>query len=77
MTTQKGIAYGLRAFQVPTGTRTAKGVPMPSVLPVKVDDVITSVLPVDKFSKDEFCILATFSFRKSNITRLDNYQSSR
>lgn len=59
MTTQKGIAYGLRAFQIPTGGRTAKGVPIPSVLPVKVDDVVTSILPVDKFSKDEYCALVT------------------
>uniref|UniRef100_A0A6U0PGK4 DNA topoisomerase (ATP-hydrolyzing) n=1 Tax=Eucampia antarctica TaxID=49252 RepID=A0A6U0PGK4_9STRA len=59
MTTQKGIAYGLRAFQVPTASRTAKGVPIPSVLPVKVDDIITSVLPVSEFSESEFIVLAT------------------
>jgi len=59
MTTQNGIAYGLRAFQVPTGSRIAKGVPIPSVLPLRADDVITTVLPVDKFSNDEFCVVAT------------------
>lgn len=59
MTTQNGIAYGLRAFQVPTGSRTAKGVPIPSVLPLRADDVITTVLPIAKFSKDEFCVVAT------------------
>lgn len=59
MTTQRGIAFGLRAFQVPTGTRTAKGVPIPSVLPVKSDDVITSVLTVSEFSDDEYVVLAT------------------
>ena len=59
MTTQSGIAYGLRAYQVPEGGRTAKGAPIPSVLPLKADDIITSVLPVSKFSKDEFIVLAT------------------
>ncbi|KAL9183740.1 hypothetical protein ACHAXT_004596 [Thalassiosira profunda] len=59
MTTQTGIAYGLRAYQVPEGGRTAKGAPIPSVLPIKADDVITSVLPVSKFTKDEFIVLAT------------------
>mmetsp|Transcript_12608 Transcript_12608/g.17979 ORF Transcript_12608/g.17979 Transcript_12608/m.17979 type:complete len:863 (-) Transcript_12608:88-2676(-) len=60
MTTQTGIAYGLRAFQIPIASRTAKGVPIPSVLPVKVDNAITSVLPVSTFSKnDEYCVLAT------------------
>jgi len=59
MTSQRGIAYGLRAFQIPIGSRTAKGVPIPSVLPVKTDDLITSFLPVSEFSKDEYCVLAT------------------
>lgn len=59
MTTQRGVAYGLRAFQVPTGGRTAKGVPIPSVLPVKTDDLITSVLPVHEFSEDEYIVVAT------------------
>ena len=59
MTTQSGIAYGLRAYQVPEGGRTAKGAPIPSVLPVKADDVVTSVLPVSKFSEDEFIVLTT------------------
>jgi DNA gyrase subunit A len=59
MITQDGIAYGLRAYQVPTASRTAKGTPIPSVLPVAVDQVITTVLPVSEFSKDEYIVLAT------------------
>eukprot|EP00591_Stephanopyxis_turris_P003786 CAMPEP_0195525342 /NCGR_PEP_ID=MMETSP0794_2-20130614/25760_1 /TAXON_ID=515487 /ORGANISM="Stephanopyxis turris, Strain CCMP 815" /LENGTH=262 /DNA_ID=CAMNT_0040655789 /DNA_START=156 /DNA_END=944 /DNA_ORIENTATION=- len=55
----KGVAFGLRAFQVPTGSRVAKGVPIPSVLPLKSDDVVASILPVSKFSADEFIVLAT------------------
>ncbi len=59
ITTQKGIAFGVRAFQIPTGSRTAKGVPIPQVLPVSSDDVISSVLPVSEFSEDEYVVLAT------------------
>eukprot|EP00978_Attheya_sp_CCMP212_P042421 scaffold258209_cov38-Attheya_sp.AAC.2 len=59
MMTQTGIAYGVKAFKVPAGSRTAKGVPIPSVLPVKVDDMVTSVLAVSEFSEDEFLVLAT------------------
>merc|ERR1711935_729548 len=36
--TLKGIAYGIRAYQVPSSGRTSKGVPIPSVLPIKADD---------------------------------------
>eukprot|EP00548_Thalassiothrix_antarctica_P014485 CAMPEP_0194170912 /NCGR_PEP_ID=MMETSP0154-20130528/5551_1 /TAXON_ID=1049557 /ORGANISM="Thalassiothrix antarctica, Strain L6-D1" /LENGTH=891 /DNA_ID=CAMNT_0038882999 /DNA_START=1 /DNA_END=2676 /DNA_ORIENTATION=- len=59
MVTQKGVAYGLRAYQVPTASRTAKGTPIPSVLPIKSDENINSILPVSKFSEDEFIVLVT------------------
>lgn len=59
MITQNGIAYGLRAYQVPTGGRTAKGTPLPSVLPINIGQVVTAVLPVTEFSKDEYLVLAT------------------
>jgi DNA gyrase subunit A len=74
MTTQRGIAYGLRAFQVPSGSRTAKGVPIPSVLPVKVDDIVTSVLPLSGFPKDEYCVLATdYGFiKKTPLAAFEN-----
>lgn len=59
MITQNGIAYGLRAYQVPIGSRTAKGTAIPSVLPVRSDEVVTAVLPVSEFSQDEYIVLAT------------------
>lgn len=77
MTTQRGIAYGIRAFQVPTGSRTAKGVPIPSILPVRSEDVISSVLPVSAFSKDEYCILATKMgwIKKTPLSAFENISS--
>ena len=59
MISQRGIAYGLRAYQIPTGARTAKGLPMPSVLPISTDDVITTMLPVSEFREDKFIVLVT------------------
>mmetsp|Transcript_19651 Transcript_19651/g.29154 ORF Transcript_19651/g.29154 Transcript_19651/m.29154 type:complete len:905 (-) Transcript_19651:1171-3885(-) len=59
MVTQTGIAYGLGAYQVPIASRTAKGTPIPSVLPIKPDDVINSFLPVSEFLEDEFIVLTT------------------
>jgi len=77
MTSSRGIAYGLRAFQVPIGGRTAKGVPIPAVLPIRTDDVITSVLPVAEFSKDEFCVLATEQgwIKKTPLAAFENISS--
>jgi DNA gyrase subunit A len=59
MVTQNGIAYGLRAYQVPIAGRTAKGQPIPSVLPVRGDEVITAILPVSEFSDEEYVVLTT------------------
>jgi DNA gyrase subunit A len=59
MVTQKGIAYGIRAFQIPIGSRTAKGTPIPSVLPLAVGDTITAILRVSEFSDDVYLLLAT------------------
>lgn len=30
---EKGVAFGIRAFQVPLASRAAKGVPLPQVIP--------------------------------------------
>lgn len=59
MVTQAGIVFGLRAYEVPTGSRTAKGTPIPSVLPIKSGDIVNSFLPVSDFSEDEFIVLVT------------------
>ena len=75
--TLKGIAYGLRTFQIPVSGRTARGVPLPSVLPVSGDDVVASVLPVPKFSKDEFIVLATEKgwIKKTPLAAFENISS--
>jgi DNA gyrase subunit A len=77
MVTQKGIAFGLRAYQVPTGGRTAKGTPIPSVLPVSSDDTINSILPVTEFSEDEFIVLTTEQgwIKKTALAAFENLTS--
>jgi len=57
--TNGGVAFGIRAFQVPQASRTAKGSPIPSVLPIKMEDGISSILPVTEFSDEEYIVLAT------------------
>lgn len=59
MITQNGIAYGLPTYQVPTASRTAKGTPLPSVLPIEIGQVVTAVLPVPEFVSESYIVLAT------------------
>lgn len=61
MVTDAGIAYGIRAYQIPTSGRTARGQPLPQVLPqLKHGDVVTTILPVSEFNvPNEYILLAT------------------
>lgn len=77
ITTQRGVAFGLRAFEIPPGSRTARGVPIPSVLPFLPNDVISSILPVSEFNSDEFCILCTENgwIKKTPLDAFENLTS--
>ena len=77
VTTFKGIAYGVRAYQIPTASRTARGVPIPQVLPVASDDVIASVLPVSEFTDDEYIVLATENgwIKRTPLVAFENMSS--
>ena len=64
--TDKGIAYSIKAFQVPLGSRIAKGVPLPQILPFSAQERVTSVIPIETFDReDEHLVLLTkFGFVK-------------
>ncbi|CAM9940419.1 unnamed protein product, partial [Phaeothamnion confervicola] len=55
----RGVAYGIRAFQVPLASRTAKGVPFPQVLPLTAGEQISSIIPVSQFNENEYLVLLT------------------
>eukprot|EP00934_Nitzschia_sp_Nitz4_P006118 Nitzschia sp. Nitz4//scaffold159_size51929//33708//36626//NITZ4_006882-RA/size51929-snap-gene-0.62-mRNA-1//-1//CDS//3329537583//6108//frame0 len=59
MISQNGIAHTLRAYQIPSGGRTARGTPLSTILPISLDDVVSAVLPVSKFHPDEYVVLVT------------------
>ena len=44
----RGIAYGVRAFEVPNAGRTARGVPLPQVLPIAGNERIQAVIAVER-----------------------------
>ena len=61
MVTGDGVAYGIRAYQIPTSGRTARGQPFPQVLPqLKMGDVITTILPISDFTgPDDYLLLVS------------------
>jgi len=48
--TNRGKVYHLRAYQIPEGGRTAKGVPLASLLPLVADERVTAAVSVSSFA---------------------------
>lgn len=55
----RGVAYSLRAYQIPEGSRVSRGVPMVQMLPIPKDEQITSVLGIRDFTDDEYLVMLT------------------
>jgi len=55
----RGVAYSLRAYQLPEGSRTSQGVPIVQMLPIPKEERITSVIAVEEFTDDEYLVMLT------------------
>ena len=55
----RGISYSLNAYQVPTSSRTARGMPIVQLLSISREEKITSIIPVTEFSDDEYLVMLT------------------
>ena len=55
----RGVAYSMRAYQVPEGSRAARGIPIVQMLPIPKEEVITSVLAVREFTDEEYLVMLT------------------
>jgi len=55
----RGVAYSLRAYQVPEGSRAAQGTPIVQMLPIPRQELITSVLGVREFTDEDYLIMLT------------------
>ena len=55
----RGVAYSLRAYQLPEGSRTSQGVPIVQMLPIPKEEKITSVIAVEEFTDDEYLVMLT------------------
>jgi DNA gyrase subunit A len=55
----RGIVFSLRAFQIPLGSRTSRGVPVVQLLPITREEKLTSILQVSEFSENEYLVMMT------------------
>lgn len=55
----RGVVYCLKAYQIPVGSRTSRGTPIVQMLPIPKEEKITSIVPVDEFSSEEYLVMLT------------------
>jgi len=55
----RGRLYWLKVFEVPQGSRTARGKPMVNMFPLEEGEKITAVVPVKEFDENHFVFMAT------------------
>jgi DNA gyrase subunit A len=65
--TNKGRVYSSRVYELPEGSRTAKGVHIANVLSLQPDEKVTAMLTVEDFEHAEYFTLLT---RKGRIKRV-------
>jgi len=56
--TNTGRVYWLKVYQIPESSRIAKGKPIVNLLNLK-DEVVTTVIPIREFTKDQHLLFAT------------------
>ncbi|QHG14556.1 DNA topoisomerase (ATP-hydrolyzing) subunit A [Nostoc sp. ATCC 53789] len=56
---ERGVVYCLRAYQIPASSRTSRGTPIVQMLPIPKEEKITSIVPVDEFSSEEYLVMLT------------------
>jgi DNA gyrase subunit A len=55
--TSRGVAHSLKVYELPEGSRQAKGLAMINLLPLNQDESITAVVPVSNFAEDQYLVM--------------------
>ncbi len=57
--TSKGKVHRLKCYEIPEGSRTAKGINIANLLPIDSDEKITAMIRVEEFDEDKFLVMIT------------------
>jgi DNA gyrase subunit A len=69
--TNKGRVYWLKVYNIPEGSRIAKGKPIVNLLNLENDETISTYVPVKEFDDEHFLIMATRTgvVKKTNLSQ--------
>ncbi|MBE9200487.1 MULTISPECIES: DNA topoisomerase (ATP-hydrolyzing) subunit A [unclassified Nodularia (in: cyanobacteria)] len=74
----RGVVYCLKAYQIPVSSRTSRGTPIVQMLPIPREEKITSIVPVDEFSREEFLVMLTKggNIKKTELAAFSNIRAN-
>ena len=74
----RGVVYSLKAYQIPVGSRTSRGVPIVQMLPIPKEERITSVVPVSEFTSEEYLVMLTKGgyIKKTELAAFTNIRAN-
>ncbi len=74
----RGVVYCLKAYQIPVSSRTARGTPIVQLLPIPLNEKITSVIAVTEFTEDEYLVMLTRNgyIKKTALAAFGNIRSN-
>ncbi|HEY9860947.1 MAG TPA: DNA topoisomerase (ATP-hydrolyzing) subunit A [Candidatus Obscuribacterales bacterium] len=74
----RGVVYCLKAYQIPVGSRTSRGIPVVQMLPIPRNEKITSIVPVSEFSSDEYLVMLTCGgfIKKTALSAFSNIRTN-
>ncbi|MBE9092741.1 DNA gyrase subunit A [Tychonema sp. LEGE 07203] len=55
----RGVVYSVKAYQIPVCSRTARGTPVVQLLPIPIEEKITSMVSVTEFTSEEYLVMLT------------------
>ena len=75
---QRGVVYSLNAYQIPAASRTARGMPIVQMLPIPMDEKITSLVAVSEFRDDEYLVMLTKGgyIKKTTLAAFSNIRAN-
>ena len=74
----KGKVYRLKGYEIPEFSRISKGLPIVNLLPIEKDEVINTILVLERNTTYQYLIFATKNglVKKTNISEFDNIRKN-
>jgi DNA gyrase subunit A len=74
----RGISYCVKAYQIPIGSRTSRGIPVVQLLPISREEKITSIVPVSEFIDDLYLVMLTQKgfIKKTQLSAFSNIRAN-